>query len=62
MYIIVSCKVWIKIVISVSRTSFFTALLQVAAPAVFVDKNTKVICQGLTGKNGTFHTEQVGLG
>jgi hypothetical protein len=26
---------------------------------VFVDKNTKVICQGLTGKNGTFHTEQV---
>ncbi len=29
-----------------------------AAPAVFVDKTTKVICQGLTGKNGTFHTEQ----
>ncbi|GIL51435.1 hypothetical protein Vafri_7415 [Volvox africanus] len=27
-------------------------------PAVFVDKNTKVICQGITGKNGTFHTEQ----
>jgi len=26
--------------------------------AVLVDKNTKVICQGLTGKNGTFHTEQ----
>lgn len=26
--------------------------------AVFVDKNTKVICQGITGKNGTFHTEQ----
>jgi hypothetical protein len=24
-----------------------------------VDKNTKVICQGITGKNGTFHTEQV---
>jgi hypothetical protein len=33
--------------------------LQAAAPAVFVDKNTKVICQGLTGKNGSFHTEQV---
>ena len=26
--------------------------------AVLVDKNTKVICQGLTGRNGTFHTEQ----
>lgn len=28
------------------------------SPAVFVDKTTKVICQGITGKNGTFHTEQ----
>ncbi|PIA35424.1 hypothetical protein AQUCO_03500061v1 [Aquilegia coerulea] len=27
-------------------------------PAVFVDKSTRVICQGITGKNGTFHTEQ----
>ncbi len=26
--------------------------------AVLVDKDTKVICQGITGSHGTFHTEQ----
>src|SRR5215831_5924271 len=26
--------------------------------SILVDKNTKVICQGFTGKNGTFHSEQ----
>jgi succinyl-CoA synthetase alpha subunit len=26
--------------------------------SILVDKSTKVICQGFTGKNGTFHSEQ----
>ena len=26
--------------------------------SVLVDKNTRVICQGFTGKHGTFHSEQ----
>ncbi|MHA1517435.1 MAG: succinate--CoA ligase subunit alpha, partial [Alphaproteobacteria bacterium] len=25
--------------------------------SVLVDKNTRVICQGFTGSQGTFHTE-----
>ena len=26
--------------------------------SILIDKNTKVICQGFTGKHGTFHSEQ----
>jgi hypothetical protein len=26
--------------------------------AILVDRSTRVICQGFTGKNGTFHSEQ----
>src|SRR6202140_2720045 len=26
--------------------------------SILIGKNTKVICQGFTGKNGTFHSEQ----
>jgi len=26
--------------------------------AIYVDENTRVICQGITGSQGTFHTEQ----
>ena len=26
--------------------------------SILIGKNTKVICQGITGNNGTFHTEQ----
>ena len=56
-----------KLIGSISRafaSSSWTHTRQYAAAAthpplvVFVDKNTRVICQGIKGKNGTFHTKQ----
>lgn len=35
-----------------------TFVRYMSKPAVFVDKTTRLIVQGITGKNGTFHTEQ----
>jgi len=41
-----------------ARTRVLLSQRYASTAAVFVDKNTRVICQGLTGKQGTFHTEQ----
>jgi len=38
--------------------TFATSTSSPSKPYVMVDKNTKVICQGMTGKQGTFHTQQ----
>ena len=59
-------QAFVKLIGSISKTSSsswsqtrqYAAAAAHPSPAVFVDKNTRVICQGITGKNGTFHTEQ----
>ncbi|RDX71190.1 Succinate--CoA ligase [ADP-forming] subunit alpha-1, mitochondrial [Mucuna pruriens] len=47
-----------KLLSSIASRRHGVRQFSAATPAVFVDKSTRVICQGITGKNGTFHTEQ----
>merc|ERR1719330_406806 len=40
------------------RAALAGPLRHSSTAAVWVDKNTKVICQGMTGRQGTFHSKQ----
>ena len=40
------------------RTICVRAPYTQATANVWIDKNTRVICQGFTGKTGSFHSEQ----
>merc|ERR1719197_169564 len=40
-----------------SRVALGASLRHSSTAAVWVDKNTKVICQGMTGRQGTFHSQ-----
>src|SRR3977135_2116799 len=45
--------------VSAHPLTHFPARFAKAIPtmSILIGKNTKVICQGFTGKNGTFHSE-----
>jgi hypothetical protein len=46
-------------VLRASKLVLMTTSRKMSASAkVWIDKNTKVICQGFTGKQGTFHSQQ----
>ena len=40
------------------NTMYRTAYTKETQPHVFINQHTKVLVQGMTGKHGTFHTEQ----
>ncbi|KAJ3301073.1 succinate-CoA ligase, alpha subunit [Kappamyces sp. JEL0829] len=43
---------------SAARRSFSSVGYETTFPNLSINKNTKVICQGFTGKQGTFHSKQ----
>lgn len=51
-------KLWTSSLPSLASFSGRRLLSSSNKPYVLVNKHTKVICQGITGKQGTFHTQQ----